>query len=194
MKTLALLLLLAGASTAFADTDLLQNGDFADGISHWEGDCHSVGSASDDSSATTGVVIKLRDGDWTKISQDFDGKVGNYTLTVTYTVTPDIKFSLRPEDYKSTTLKMGLIGLVAASTTPGEWCVVVVDSGIHMYDYWQVSPKLDPNGVQKIMLKVDLGSGADHKKGFYLGFPPGSGSINLQSITLVPFGSSTAAN
>jgi hypothetical protein len=187
MKTLALLLFLVGGSAAFADTGILQNGDFSDGITHWEGDCHSVGSASDDSGATSGVVVNLRSGDWTKIGQDFDGNTGDYILTVTYVSSPGTTFSQRAEDYQNTTLKMGLTGLHSIDTTLGDWCIMVVDSGTNESTYWQITPTPNATGVQTIKVHVTLKSGSSHKKGFYLGFPPGDGSINLQSITLVPF-------
>jgi hypothetical protein len=193
IKTLALMLFLIGNSIALADTTVLKNGDFSSGLSDWEGDCHTPGSASDDSGATTGVVVKLRDGEWTKISQDFDGKEGDYVLTVTYTLSQGASFSLRPEDYTLVNGKLNLGGLGAFGSTPGEWIVIVCDSGVSTFEYWKVSPKIGSTDVQTLTTRVRLGSGEDHKKGFYLGFPPGSGYINLQSITLSPLGA-TAAN
>lgn len=191
MKTLALLLFLAGGSAVLADTDALENGDFSDGISHWEGDVHTAGSSTDDSNSTTGVVVSLRSGDWTKISQDFDGKSGDYILTITYTVTPGMTLSDRAEDYQNTTLKMGLPGLSPINTKPGAWCLAVVDTGISRFTYWEITPTLNGTGVQTIKTHVTLKSDDNHRKGFFLGFPPGSGTINLQSITLVPFGGSS---
>jgi hypothetical protein len=187
MKTLALLLFLAGGSAAFADTGILQNGDFSDGIAHWDGDCHTAGSASDDSTATSGVVVNLRSSDWTKINQDFEGKTGDYILTITYVASPGTTFSQRAEDYVNTPLKMGLPGLGAVNTKVGDWCMMVNDTGIFRYNYWQITPTLNGSGVQTIKAHVNLPTGDNHKKGFFLGFPPGQGSINLQSITLVPF-------
>jgi hypothetical protein len=192
MKILTLLLFLAGGSAALADTGVLQNGDFSDGIAEWEGDCHTAGSASDDSGATSGVVVNLRSGEWTKIGQDFDGGTGDYILTVTYVSSPGIKFSQRADDYQNTTLKMGLVGLSPVNTTLGDWCIMVVDSGVSRFTYWQITPTLNATGVQTIKAHVTLKSGSSHKKGFYLGFPPGEGTINLQSITLVPFSGSSS--
>jgi hypothetical protein len=190
MKTLALLLFLVGGSAALADTDLLQNGKFVDGISHWDGDCHSPGSSSDDSNATTGAVVKLRSGEWTKINQDFDGKTGTYLLTITYTSSPDLKFSQRTEDYANAPLKMGLAALGPFNASLAKWCLIVVDTGIHRYNYWEITPTLS-TGVQTIKTTVQLNSDQSFKKGFFLGFPPGEGSINLQSITLMPYDGST---
>ena len=187
MKTLALLLFLASGSAALADTDVLENGNFSDGLTHWDGDVHAAGGSSDDSNSTTGVVVTLRSGDWTKISQEFDGKAGQYLLTITYTATPGMTISNRAEDYQNTTSKMGLNGMAPINTLPGDWCLMVVDSGASRSAYWQITPILNGTGVQTIKTQVILQSGDAHKKAFYLGFPPGSGTINLQSITLVPF-------
>jgi hypothetical protein len=192
MKTLALLLFLAGGSAALADTDALKNGDFSDGITHWEGNCHTAGSASDDSSATSGVVVNLRSGDWTKINQDFDGKEGNYILTITYIPSPGLTLSQRGEDYQNTAQKMGLAGLPPINTKPGNWCLLLVDTGVNRFTYWELTPTLNASGVQTIKTQVTLKSSDEHTKGFYLGFPPGDGSINLQSITLVPFDGSSS--
>jgi hypothetical protein len=188
MKTLALLLFLAGGSVVLADTDVLENGSFSDGITSWEGDVHTAGGSSDDSNSTSGVVVGLRSSDWTKISQVFDGKSGDYLLTITYTTTPGMTISNRAEDYQNTTLKMGLNGMAPINTQTGDWVLMVVDSGSARSEYWQITPTINGTGVQTIKTQVSLKSGDDHKKGFYLGFPPGSGTINLQSITLVPNG------
>ena len=90
MKTIALLLALALPAVVLADDgdgaskNLLKNGDFSSGINHWEGDCHTPDSSSFDPTAaapTSGVVVKLRHADWTKVTQDFDGKIGEYVAT-----------------------------------------------------------------------------------------------------------------
>lgn len=193
MKTLALLLLLAGGTAALADTDLLTNSDFSDGISHWEGDCHTAGGSLDDSGATTGVVVKMRSGEWTKINQDFEGKTGDYVLAITYSVTPGASLSQRADDYTNVPLKMELSSLSPIDVPTGKWCVMVVDTGIHRYHYWTIIPNLAPSGTHTLKLAVELNSGEDFKKGFFLGFPPGEGSINIQSITLLPAHPSTAA-
>ena len=188
MKTLFVLFLLMGGSIAFADDEnLLRNGDFSSGISHWEGNCHTPGSATDDMGATSGVIVKLRSGDWTKINQDFEAKPGNYILTITYTVSQGLTLSSRPEDYVGLPSKMGVaLWMMVHQPDPGEWLVLVVDTGVNFYTHWRLTPKLDPSGVQTVRLNVSLNSTDSFKKGFFLGFPPGSGTINIQSIVPAP--------
>ena len=194
MKTLALLFLMVGGSAAFADPSALQNNDFADGISHWEGDVHTAGSATDDSGATTGVVVKLRDGDWTSINQDFSGKTGQYILTITYTTTPSLSLSQQASDYVNATSRLGLNGMMPYNGSIGKWFLEIVDSGTRSGTVWQVAPDLSGSGTHTIKTQVTLATGDDNLKGFHLGFPPGSGTINLQSITLAPYGTTSTAS
>jgi hypothetical protein len=191
MKKLAAFLILLTLINVRADNNLLQNGDFADGRAHWDGDCHSPDSSSDPvdlstptTTAPSGVIVKLRGGDWTKVTQDFDGKVGQYILTIHYTVSPDLKFSQVPDDYNNVPGKVGFSRLSPFNSDPGEWAVVINDLGAMHYCYWKITPTLTA-GVQSIKANVNLDSGDDLKKGFYLLFPPGSGVITLQGITLV---------
>jgi hypothetical protein len=90
---------------------------------------------------------------------------------------------------------MGLNGLGAVNTMVGKWCIMVVDFGVSHYEYWQITPHLGGTGAQTIRANVTLQSSDEHDKAFYLGFPPGSGTINLQSIALTPVNApATASN
>jgi hypothetical protein len=193
MKKLLLLGFLASSLTAFADDGLLQNGDFSNGLAEWEGDLHSAGSASDTSGATSGVVVKMRT-DWTKISQDFDGKAGNYLLTITYTVTPDFSLSDKKDDYVNVPGQLELTRLTSFDSPPGQWVIIINDLAVMQYTYWLVTPSTG-TGVQTVQRTVQLQSSeAGGEKGFFLGFPPGNGSINILGISLKPQGAATAAN
>ena len=153
MKTLLLLFFLAGGSAALADGNILTNGDFANGISHWEGDCHSAGSATDDSGAASGIVIKLQPSDWTRITQVFEGKPGNYLLTITYTVSSGTAFSQRPEDYSNGSHWHNMDGFYLLDSDPGQWTLIVRD----MVGVWlsllllprRLPRKLDASGPPK---------------------------------------------
>ena len=189
MKTLALLVLLAGATAAMADDNLLQNGDFSSGIAHWDGDCHTPDATALDSGGATptaGIIVQLRSHDWTKVMQDFDGKIGEYQLTITYSASSDMKFSDNVKDYTNVPGLLGFSRLRPFNSTPGDWVVIVNDLGAMRYTYWKISPNMGASGVQTLHLRVHLDSDASEKKGFYLVFPPGEGIINLQSISLLP--------
>jgi hypothetical protein len=190
MKTLALLVFLAGTSAAMADANLLQNGDFSSGIAHWDGNCRSLDTAASDSpfstAPTTGVAVKLRHFDWTQVTQDFDGKIGQYLLTVTYSVSSDLKFSDKPDDYVNVPGKLGYTLLRPFNSEPGKWDLILIDIGANHYNYWKITPKVDASSTQIVTVNVQLDSDDTQKKGFCLVFPPGQGVINLQSISLVP--------
>jgi hypothetical protein len=190
MKKLLLLVFLASGGLAMADQNVLKNGDFSGGINHWEGDCRTINGTTFDSSTlnapTTGVIVKLRGSDWTKVTQDFDGKMGKYLLTVTYTVSPDLKFSPRPDNYLGVPALLGLARLMPFDANVGQWAMVVTDLGADRYSYWKITPKIDPSATQSIKCNVHIDSDATSSKTFCLGFPPGKGYMTLQSISLVP--------
>ncbi len=197
MKTLALVFFLAGFSVATADDNLLRNGDFSSGLSHWEGDCHTVASSTFDDSITspptTGVIVKLRHSDWSRVTQDFPGKVGVFTLTINYSVSPDIKFSDRADDYTNVPGRLDLNELKPFDGAPGQWSVIVTDVGANRYTSWQITPKPGATGTQTVSAQVHLDSNDYQNKGFFLAFPPGAGYINLQSITLTSGAASASA-
>jgi hypothetical protein len=187
MKTLVLLFLLAAGPAAFGDDNLLQNGDFSDGISHWNGECHSPDSASVDLSSkpASGVVVKLRPGEWTKISQDFDGPSGNYLVTITFTISPGATFSNKPEDFLNIPAQIG-IRRNGFDADPGDWVVILDSVGARRLMSWKTGPNLNTSDVQTLTHTFHVDSRFSGLKGFYLGFPPGDGIINLQSIMVVP--------
>lgn len=198
MKTLTLLVLLFGASLAWADdagTNLLKNGDFSSGINHWEGDLESVDTASPDTSGgpapTSGVIVKLHH-DWSKVTQDFAGKIGEYNLMVKYAVSPDIKLSTDQEDYNNVPRQLGYSDLLGFDAHPGQWCLLFVDLAAGHYTYWSIRPQLTGTGTQTVHSHVHVDSDDHNDKVFALVFPPGHGFINLQSITLTPI--ATASN
>lgn len=201
MKKLAFFLILALPAVVLADDgdgdkNLLKNGDFSSGINHWEGDCHTPDSSSFDPTATaptSGVIIKLRHSDWTKVTQDFDGKIGEYIATVTYTVSPDLKFSTKQDDYIAVPGKLGFTRLSNFDSPPGDWILFINDLGAMHYTYWRITPKVDAPGAQKLTVQIQLDSDDSEKKGFFLAFPPGDGFITLQSIELVPKATATAS-
>ena len=189
MKTLILVAFLASSLALMADNNLLKNGDFSSGINFWDGDCRTPDSGAVDfntpAATSTGVVVRLRHLDWTKVTQDFDGNIGDYIATISYSVSPDLKFSDKAEDYQNITEKSELTRLKDLKSDPGQWVLIINDLGILRYTYWKIVPKIAA-GIQTVNAHVKLDSDATEKKGFYLLFPPGEGTITLHSITLVP--------
>jgi hypothetical protein len=193
MRTLLLTFLLVGAVITRGDDDsnsALKNGDFSSGVNHWEGDCHTPDSStfSDSEEApTSGVVVKLR-GSWTQVWQEFNSKVGEYQVSITYAAASDLKLSSSVPDYENISGQLGFNGLKPFSAPTGDWVVLINDRASMLGTYWKIKPKLDASGPQTINLKIHIGSGDDAVKGFFLLFPPGNGYINLLNVSLTPAG------
>jgi hypothetical protein len=190
MKKLALGLLLAGSSFALADdNDLLQNGDFSDGISHWYGDCHTIADMTSQESdyqapaAGTGAVVKLRAGEWTKMTQDFDTKPGTLHLAITYTLSPGLTFSQRAEDYTNTTGNIGYTAWLAYPTSVGAWVVMLCDIAAGHANVFEVPlPSNAPSGAQTF--NAGFRAKSDEQKSICFGFPPGKGFITVEKVSI----------
>ncbi len=184
MKKLILLGLLATSLSVWADDkEVLKNSDFSTGISDWDGDIHTAGSAVDDSGATAGAIVKMRDW-WGKVSQDFEAPSGSYNLAIKYTVTPNFSLSKRRDDYANVTSPLGLTDLLGFNAEPGKWFVLVVD-----LDSWSCStiyftPSTKAIGEQTAHATVHFSGGNDQNKRLFLCYPPGTGTVNLLDITL----------
>ena len=196
MKKLALLLLLSGASIVLADnnSNLLQNGDMSSGIAHWEGDCHSSSNNSDAPpdlsaspaapSASSGVYIKLRHQDWTKMTQDFEGKEGAYVFSITYSLSSDAKFSSSPDDYTDIPGATGMSRFPKFGIRTGTWGMIVLDLGAWRYWTWEVSPPAAGTSTT-YTTPVKIGS-SEGDKTLCLVFPPGEGIVTITNVSLVP--------
>jgi hypothetical protein len=185
---LAFLLLAVIGFVRADDGNVLKNGDFSEGISHWEGDCHTPENGSDaslTSTPTTGVIVKLRGSDWTKVMQDFEGKMGEYLLSITYSVSPDLKFSDRADDYVNVANQLGFSRLSPFDSDPGKWVIIINDVGANHYTFWKIMPKNDASSPQTVTCRVHVDAAQDDL-GFYIVFPPGTGAITLKNISLVP--------
>jgi hypothetical protein len=190
VKKLALCGFLCLGSVAFADTDLLQNSDFSSGIAHWEGDCHSAGSEEATPSFVTstaavpqGVTVTLRSHDWTKVTQDFEGKAGEYLLTVSYSFSPDLKFSTDGADYANIPGSTGMSRFKPFAAEPGQWVVILNDLGSMKFHYWKIMPQAGA-ATQTFTSKATLETGDTAEKTICLVFPPGTGTVTLLQVGL----------
>jgi hypothetical protein len=157
MKPLILVLLaLALTLPALADGDnWIKNGDFADGISHWYGGGRSPADyASDnplqqsDPFTSSGLIVPLKHLDWTKVAQDFRGKVSNGVMKITYKVSNDFAFSTKPDDYLNMPDKIGYDAWLPFNTPPGMWVVFLSDFGSNHGTYYEIKPKNGSSGFR----------------------------------------------
>ncbi|MCE0524175.1 MAG: hypothetical protein LV480_14815 [Methylacidiphilales bacterium] len=185
MKQLLVLAWLGLAPLSLADdNNLIQNGDFSSGIAHWEGDHATIEAAS-----SSGALVKLGSA-WSKIIQNFSAKMGDYVLTVKYALLPDLRFSTNPEDYGRVSTLLALPNVGAFGARTGQWCVVVFDTSTGHSTFWRITPSRGSAG-QTFTCRIHLDSDNDQEgKTLVLAFPPGNGSIHLQSVSLTPATSS----
>ena len=187
------LVLLAGASFLRAD-EVLQNGNFADGASHWNGDGKTAADlAQDNPGAATdpftskGLIIQLKPDRWSKVSQDFKGnKNTHYCLTVTYKYAPGLAFSTKPQDYVNIPKQVGFEGSESWSPfdIPAGQFFVTVDDLQGDKGYWE--KVVSRFGVTESQKYVDFGLPLtpDSDKMVTVAFPPGTGMVVLLSISV----------
>jgi hypothetical protein len=191
MKSLVFaLLVLAAIIPLRADGNLIQNGDFTDGINHWRGNGRSPADFAPanpfdkpDPFTSQGLIIPLRHRDWDKVAQDFKGKNTSGVLTITYKVAPDLVFSTKAEDYVNMPDQLHYDGWVSVNTPPGNWVVFLSDFGTTHGTYWTIEPKLGSADPQTFTAQLS-GLTPFSDKTITLGFPPGSGNLVILKVTL----------
>jgi hypothetical protein len=193
MKSLVytlLVLLLAIPLRAQSGDNWIQNGDFADGIDHWYGGGRSPADFANDNPLSAndpltskGLIMPLRPGSWSKVAQDFKGKVSDGVLTITYKVSKDFAFSSKPEDYQNMPDKIGYDGWRAFDTPPGKWVVFLSDFGSNHGTYYELEPKLGTDEVQTYRARIK-GMTPYENKTITLAFPPGAGTLVVLSVSM----------
>jgi hypothetical protein len=173
--------------------ELLTNSKFDLGNSHWDGDAEKI-SLPDPADAnplapppasSTNIVLKLKSGEWTKMSQDFESPGGNMVIKVTYSVSSDFTLSHRSADFENLPASIDAGYWWAFSTQPGNWVIMLGDYVARNEQYREISaPKIISSGPQTYTHPITAQSGG--KKTLYLGFPPGTGTITFQEISLTP--------
>jgi hypothetical protein len=183
------LLLLLCFAPSRAD-NWLQNGDFSDGITHWHGDGRSPADfASDnpleasDPFTAKGLIVPIKHLDWTKVAQDFKGKIATGVLRITFKVSPDLTFSDKPEDYLNMPNHIDYNNWRPFNTPPGQWVVLISDFSTDFVYYYPIKTKVGSSDVQTLEAPV-RGLTPLGDKTMTLAFPPGTGTIVILSVAL----------
>jgi hypothetical protein len=189
MKTVACVLLVLACALPLRADEALQNGNFSEGITHWHGDGRSPADfASDnplessDPFTSQGLIIPLKHVAWSKVAQDFKGKIAAGVLTVTYKLSPDLSFSEKPEDYLNIPNQLSW-GWRAFNTPPGDWLVFISAFGDTKGMYYLVQPKTGSSDVQTFRDNVTQLTPLEEQT-ITLAFPPGTGTVVVLSISL----------
>jgi len=189
MRKLAFVLLVLTCTLPLRADNWLQNGDFADGTTHWHGDLLSPADFASgnplqaaDPFTSKGMIIQLKHVSWAKVAQDFRGKIASGILTITYMVSPDLTFSDKPEDYTNIPSQLGW-GWKSFGTKPGDWMVFVSAMGDTKGVYYTMKPKLGASTPQTVKIKVNQLTPLEDQT-LTLAFPPGNGTVVILNAAL----------
>jgi hypothetical protein len=187
-KLVLAFLVLACALTLRAD-EALQNGDFSDGIDHWHGDARSPADfASDnplqasDPFTAKGLIVPLKHVSWSKVAQDFRGKLASGFVTISCKVSPDFAFSDKPDDYANVPNQLGW-GWQSFNTPPGAFLIFISAQGDTKGTYYLVKAKTGSSAPQAFRFKVN-GLTPLEDQTITLAFPPGTGTIVVLNVSI----------
>jgi hypothetical protein len=190
MKALVFAALFLACALPLQADNWVQNGDFADGITHWHGDGRAPADfagdnpmAKPDPFTSQGLIIPLKHVFWTKVAQDFKGKIASGMMTITYMVSPDLAFSGKPDDYANMPEQIHYDGWKPFNTPPGEWIVFIADFGSAHGTYYMIKPTLGSSNPQTFRARV-TGLTPLEDKTITLAFPPGTGTVVILNVSL----------
>jgi hypothetical protein len=160
--------------------NLLQNGDFSSGLAHWDGDGRSLATTTNAIAPRNGMGVELR-AEWTKVMQNFDVKRGDYTVSITYSLTPGTTFTPDVKEYRKIPGKLGFNALKEFRVKKGEWAMIITDR--ERFVYCAIKPPEAGNGEQTVTGDFNLDYDGDDQT-FCLAFPPGNGVVTILNIAL----------
>jgi hypothetical protein len=190
MKIFALFLFALTVTNLRAD-NWLQNGDFADGSEHWRGDGKAPADmapsdpfAKPDPLLSKGLIIPLKDREWTKITQNFRTKASELVFTVTFVFSPGLTFSDRDEDYVNIPKQIDNNLYLSFDLGKKQVMALFTDFGNGAKGvYYKFDPKLGTDEVQTLRANVTQLSPLEDEV-VTIAFPPGQGNVIIQSVTL----------
>ena len=189
MKALLFALLALACTLPLRADDCLQNGGFTDGITHWHGDGRAPADFASDNPleqsnplTSKGLIIPLKHVAWTKVAQDFKGKIASGVLSVTFKLSPDLALSTKPDDYVNIPAQLGW-GWKSFNTSHGEWLIFISAFGDTKGTYFMVKPKTGSSDTQTYRVRVGALTPLEEQT-ITLAFPPGAGNLVILSISL----------
>jgi hypothetical protein len=187
------LIILACPCSLWADS-LMQNGDFSDGDTHWQGDgktprAYAEGNpaALTDPLTSKGLIVTLQSTSWTRIFQSFPSDKGTrYSIVVTYKLSPNLALSKNAADYAEISKRIQIPGFEdfgSMAIQPGQFYGTVGDPSSTTLAMEVFQPQLGSSEVQTYQHTYPpippLGN-----KTVALAFPPGTGMVVILSVAV----------
>jgi hypothetical protein len=195
-RVLATGLALLMAVSAARAGDIILNGDFSDGKTHWRGD----GDAPDTGGR---LVVTLKPGKWTVVRQTFNSNAPALKLKLTYALSSDCTLGKSGDTLVPPLTAEGLreasgldngIGNLTVSKRELFIALVVgggfVFSENPVYDghYSNSDIVTNSDGSQTYTAQVTTWNGSFVDANLCLCFPPGQGTVTLTAAALTPPG------
>lgn len=171
-----------------AANDILLNGDFSDGKTHW----HGNGNAPDEGGK---LIITLNPDHWTGVYQTFSAESPALQSKVTYSISDDCSLGaaapsggLAPpltsaELLEATGLQNNIFNITVEY--PHTWVVALVNNGMLVNEsFSEIDPKRNNPHTLTTTITPWIGQfvGVD----LCLVFPPGHGTVTLSKVELLP--------
>jgi hypothetical protein len=181
-------------------SDILLNGDFSDGKTHWHGDGDAPGGSGGGASGGGGLVITLNPDKWTAVTQRFSASTTALKLKITYSLSNDCTLGKTGDKLIPPLTSDALdeaCGVSSSMNIPMSkfelWKVIVVSGGWPMTEdfvrkFRDSNPADNGSGERTYSSDINSWVGVFTDCNLCLCFPPGQGSVTLTEVKLVPPG------
>jgi hypothetical protein len=215
-KSLVLIFTLALAGIVVGQDDqtsqeTMENADMSDGTTHWHGDCKAAGADEMTDFVThpttlKGITIDLHSTSWTKVSQEIHRykSTGPQILTIVYQTSPGLTFSTLDRDYTNlgpiidfpgANIPPSIGKITALIDMPPNQRAVLSSTANNTNTYLiyndkvtsaSFAPKTDQSPQTFTAQLLPPPATQDDNPTFVIAFPPGSGTITISKISLLP--------
>jgi hypothetical protein len=162
-------------------TSLVQNGDFSQGIAHWDGDAKPAMAPN------KGITIRLDPAAWTRVYQTFpSGNSTQFSINVNYKLSPSIYTSDDSANYADITQKINLAGFEryhSQTVKPHQFYGTLGNPSDTVISSEVYDPNFNTTDVQNYQHTYPP-IPASPQKIFCLAFPPGNGTVTLLGIAV----------
>jgi len=186
---LALLLTVVSASVIRAD-DIILNGNFADGKTHW----HGAGDVPDIGGS---LVVTLKPDKWTVVYQDFSAEATQLRLKITYSYSDDCTLAtprsadalVPPLDAHGLEEATGMANGIGTVNLPGtaSWMVLMTSGGRFRGEH-PVYPGTNDTNPRTYSTTLSEWNKQFNRDDLCLAFPPGTGTVTVTEVEVTPPG------